>query len=287
MRPALIFLSYRRDDTGPYALALRSELEIRLDGVPIFLDLNRIQGGNLWAKVLDDALAKATVLIALIGQNWVGEMKDGHSRIESADDWVRKEVARALQHPSDGVLPVLVNCPQLPNPARLPEDLQKLFEIQAISIRTESWNTDVAHLCEVLETRFSVRVKKLGELLPQPDKLTAKEDPLSDEELEDATQKGWLNGWDVEIVHDASKTGYVRESLRKIFTCSSDIEAFEFANSLKGLTTELDHHPRLEIMYTSVTIRLSTFDAGYRITELDRIMASRIDRIFSRLHHSA
>ena len=287
MRPALIFLSYRRDDTGPYALALRSELELRLDGVPIFLDLYRIQGGNLWAQVLDDALTKASVLIALIGPNWIGETEDGRTRIENPEDWVRKEVARALRHPSGAVLPVLVNCRHLPDAGRLPEDLRKLLDIQAIAIRTESWNTDVAHLCEVLATRFSVRVKKPGELLPKPDSRMSGAKALSDKELDEARSEGWLDGWEVEIIHDASKTGFVRECLRKTFACASDMEAFDFVHGLKDLTRGLDHHPRLEIVYESVTIRLSTFDGGDRITIHDRIMASRINKIFEQIHQSA
>ena len=287
MRPALIFLSYRRDDTGPFALALRSELELRLDGVPIFLDLNRIQGGDLWAEVLDDALTKATLLIALIGENWEGEIEGGHTRLESDDDWVRKEVARALRHPADAVLPVLVNRSNLPDRKRLPEDLRKLLDIQAVSVRTSSWDVDVANLCKVLETRFAVPVKRVGELLPEPGEVKSLEEPLSDEALDKAAQKGLLNGWSVEMLHDANSTGLVRESLRKRFKCATDKEAFEFVNGMMPLTERLNHHPRVEIMYTSVTVRLSTFDAGYRITTHDRNMAVEIDRLFARVHRSS
>jgi hypothetical protein len=52
MRGLLVFVSYRRDDTGPFVLALRSELELRPDGVPVFVDVNRIQGGDRWPEAL-------------------------------------------------------------------------------------------------------------------------------------------------------------------------------------------------------------------------------------------
>jgi pterin-4a-carbinolamine dehydratase len=283
MRPALIFLSYRRDDTGPFALALRAELDLRLDGVPTFLDMNRIQGGNQWAEVLDDALAKATVLIALIGPNWAGEGDDGLTRLSDPKDWVRREVSLALRRPSGAVLPVLVNGARIPDRERLPRYLKKLFEAQTVPLRTQSWDSDVSRLCEVLETVFKVRVKRAGELLPVPNVLKKLEEPLSDEALEQTRQQGLLNGWEVEIVHDVDKTGFVRESLRKRFACASDTQAFEFVHRILPLTRALKHHPKIEMIFKSVVIRLSTLDAGHRITTFDRKMAVEIDKLFNAL----
>lgn len=283
MRPALIFLSYRRDDTGPFALALRAELDLRLDGVPTFLDMNRIQGGNQWAEVLDDALAKATVLIALIGSNWMGDGEDGKSRLDDPKDWVRKEVARALRRATQAVLPVLVNGARIPDRERLPRDLKKLFDAQAIPLRTQSWDADVGRLCEVLESTFKVRVKRASEMLPVPDPLKKIEDPLSDEALEKARRQGMLDGWEVEIVHDADKIGFVRESLRKRFDWPSDTQAFEFVHRIMPLTKSQKHHPKIELIFKSVVIRLSTLDAGHRITTFDRKMAVEIDKLFNAL----
>ena len=283
MRPAVIFLSYRRDDTGPFALALRAELELRLDGIPIFLDVSRIQGGDQWAAILDDALAKATILIALIGPNWTGEAADKPPRIEAEDDWVRREVARALAHPSDAVLPVLMNGATIPEKARLPEELWKLFEAQAVPLRAKSWNSDVENLCNVLEKKFLVRVKHLDDLFPSPSVPKTREKPLSDEELGELTRQGLLTGWEVEIIHDVWKTGFVREFLRKRFKCRGPSEAFAFVDKIMPITKALVHHPIIEIMFQSVLIRLSTFDAGHRITSIDRIMAGRIDAVFQSL----
>lgn len=283
MRPALIFLSYRRDDTGPFALALRAELDLRLDGVPTFLDMNRIQGGNQWAEVLDDALAKATVLIALIGPQWAGEDEEGRSRLDDPRDWVRREVALGLRRPTQAVLPVLVNGARIPDRERLPRDLKKLFEAQAIPLRTQSWDADVGSLCAVLESTFKVRVKKAGELLPVPNVLKKLEEPLSDAALDQTRREGLLNDWEVEIVHDADKTGFVRESLRKRFDCASDSQAFEFVHRIMPLTKSLKHHPKIEMIFKTVVIRLSTLDAGHRITTFDRKMAVEIDALFGTL----
>lgn len=283
MRPPVIFLSYRRQDTGPFALALRAELELRLDGVPIFLDISRIQGGDLWANVLDDALTKATILIALIGPNWIGEAEGQPSRMESDDDWVRREVARALRHPSGAVLPVLVNDAPLPSRESLPEDLWRIREFQAIPLRADSWNSDVTNLCQVLDDRFSVRVKRLDELLPMAGILAQLEERLSDKSLEETRRKGLLEGWEVEIIHDARKTGFVREFLRKRFACKSDEQAFEFVNKMMPIVRLLDHHPVIDMVYETVLVKLSTFDAGHNITTIDRKMAVEIDKLFESL----
>lgn len=283
MRPAVIFLSYRRDDTGPFALALRAELELRLDGIPIFLDVSRIQGGDQWAAILDDALAKATILVALIGPNWIGETADKPLRIEAEDDWVRREVARALAHPSDAVLPVLVNGATIPEKARLPEELWKLFDAQAVPLRAKSWNSDVENLCNVLQKKFLVRVKHRDDLFPTPNVTKGREKPLSDEDLEELTRQGLLDGWEVEIIHDVWKTGFVREFLRKRFECRGPTEAFTFVDRIMPITKALVHHPVIEVTFKWVLIKLSTFDAGHRITSIDRIMAGRIDDVFQAL----
>jgi pterin-4a-carbinolamine dehydratase len=283
MRPPLVFVSYRRRDTGPFALALRAELDLRLDGVPLFLDVNRIQGGDLWVQVLDDALTRASILIALIGPNWEGKTEGQAPRIGLADDWVRQEVARALRDPSDAILPVLVNRGAMPAEAELPDDVRRILAFQAIPLRAQSWDADIGNLCQVLEQRFSVRVKQLGELLPKPGKLSKLEEPLSNEALEKTCREGLLDGWDVEMVHDVRKSGYMREFLRKRFVCKSDAQAFDFVEALRGLTHQLEHHPVVEMVFKTVVIKLSTFDAGHRITTLDRRMAVAIDHLFNRL----
>lgn len=157
MRDTVVFVSYRRDDTGPIALALRAELDLRLAGVPVFVDLNRIQGGDLWPDVLEDALRKARVLIALIGTNWAGERDDGPPRIADSNDWVRRECARALAHPSGAILPVLVNGADLPSDTLLPDDLKRMRAFNALPLRTQSWDQDLRTICETLGAKFSLR----------------------------------------------------------------------------------------------------------------------------------
>ena len=46
-----IFLSYRREDAGPYARLLQSQLRDRFPDVQVFLDLDSIEAGLPFAEV--------------------------------------------------------------------------------------------------------------------------------------------------------------------------------------------------------------------------------------------
>jgi pterin-4a-carbinolamine dehydratase len=282
MRDQLVFISYRREDTGPGALALRAELDIRLDGAPVFVDVNRIQGGDLWSDVLDDALSKARILIALIGPAWVGPRPNGPDRIHDADDWVRKECARALRHPSGAVLPVLLGGARLPPLEELPEDLWPMLSLQALPLRIDSWDADLRAICTRMHERFGVRLKQPGKFLPNPSQLKRLVDPLSDEKLDAYQAEGALPGWRVETVHDVMGSGAVREFLKKTYRFDKDSSAFDFIHSLKGVTRKFKHHPIVEAKYADVTIRLSTWDAGHYITHFDVTIAIAVEKLSRR-----
>lgn len=63
------------------------------------------------------------------------------------------------------------------------------------------------------------------------------------------------------------------------FTFGDFSEAFGFMTRVAILVEKLDHHPEWSNVYNKVEIRLSTHDAGNRITEKDRHLAAEIDKI--------
>lgn len=282
MRDQLIFVSYRREDTGPGALALRAELDLRLDGAPIFVDLNRIQGGDLWSEVLDDALKKARILIALIGPAWLGPRPNGGYRIHDEDDWVRKECARALRHSPAAVLPVLLGGASMPRIDDLPEDLAPITSLQALPLRLDSWDPDLRAICLRMHERFGVRLRQEGKFLPLPSTLKRLVDPLSDAKLNAYQTEGELPGWRVETIHDVMGSGAVREFLKKTYRFTKDSFAFDFMHSLKSVTKKNKHHPIIEAKYADVSIRLSTWDAGHCITHFDIATAIAVDKLARR-----
>src|SRR5689334_8724392 len=93
----LVFLSYRREDSAPYALALKMHLEQELRSIQIFMDVQSIVGGDHWERMISKALRLARVFIILIGPNWMLKSQAEESRLIDPDDWVGREVSFALK----------------------------------------------------------------------------------------------------------------------------------------------------------------------------------------------
>jgi 4a-hydroxytetrahydrobiopterin dehydratase len=88
---------------------------------------------------------------------------------------------------------------------------------------------------------------------------------LSDIEIQRAL--GALPGW--------SRHG---DSVRRVFTFGNFPEAVTFITRLVPIAEGMNHHPDVDLRYRTVTVTLSTHDAG-GITHLDIEQAGRINRI--------
>jgi 4a-hydroxytetrahydrobiopterin dehydratase len=56
-------------------------------------------------------------------------------------------------------------------------------------------------------------------------------------------------------------------------------EAFAFMTRVALIAEKMDHHPTWTNTYNTVTIQLSTHDAGNTVTDRDRKMAKAIDQL--------
>jgi 4a-hydroxytetrahydrobiopterin dehydratase len=56
-------------------------------------------------------------------------------------------------------------------------------------------------------------------------------------------------------------------------------EAFGFMTKVALVAEKMDHHPHWSNVYNSVTIELTTHDAGNVVTEKDRKLAKAIDQL--------
>jgi 4a-hydroxytetrahydrobiopterin dehydratase len=68
------------------------------------------------------------------------------------------------------------------------------------------------------------------------------------------------------------------EAIVKEFPCDDFTHAMDFANHVAELAEEQDHHPDLEVRYSSVTVRLSTHSEG-GVTEADLKLAKAIENL--------
>ena len=57
------------------------------------------------------------------------------------------------------------------------------------------------------------------------------------------------------------------------------VESFVFMAKVAILAEKMNHHPSWHNVYNTVTIELTTHDAGNIVTEKDRDLASAIDKL--------
>ena len=67
--------------------------------------------------------------------------------------------------------------------------------------------------------------------------------------------------------------------LTQTFTFKNFIEAWAFMNKVALIAEKMDHHPNWSNVYNKVEIKLSTHDAGNKITDKDRKLAGEIDKL--------
>ena len=146
----VVFLSYRRIDTGGYAGRLTDALEMRFGKGSVFQDVAAITPGSNFVDAINAAVARCGVLIVLIGDTWLTE-KDaaGGQRLADTEDFVRLEVASALRQ-GRPVLPVLVEGAAMPAESSLPPELRALAQLQALELSDTRWEYDAERLANAV-----------------------------------------------------------------------------------------------------------------------------------------
>jgi hypothetical protein len=138
-----IFISYRRDDTAGYAGRLFDRLSQQFGSRSIFMDIDTIEPGEDFVKVIEDAVGSCNVLIALIGQHWLTLTDSaGRRRIDSPNDFVKLEIATALKR-DIRVIPVLVRGVQMPTLDVLPKELTGLERRNALVINDKEFHHQI------------------------------------------------------------------------------------------------------------------------------------------------
>jgi len=149
-----VFISYRRDDCAGHAGRLYDHLVERFGDDAVFMDIDAIEPGVDFGERIEHAIGSCSVLIALIGDDWL-DIKDsaGRRRLDNPADLVRLEIALALRRSDLPVIPVLVEGAAMPQAEQLPEDLQPLARRNALELSDGRWRYDADRLIEVVERR--------------------------------------------------------------------------------------------------------------------------------------
>jgi hypothetical protein len=189
-----IFISYRRDDAGGEAGRLFDDLTRAFGAATVFMDVAGIQPGIDFRQAIDQNVAAAGVLLAVIGPTWltVADATGSH-RIENPNDFVRLEIASALQR-NIPVIPVLVHGASMPAADAMPDDLKDLAYRNAVELTLARWNSDVALLIPALQSYVHHTPATAAQTVHAavPVQLPAPESPAIDRVIR--SKRSWIAG---------------------------------------------------------------------------------------------
>lgn len=147
-----VFISYRREDSAGYAGRLFDKISSNLGRrVEIFMDIDSIPPGEDFIKIIENAVGECDIVVAIIGRAWLTIAdKAGNRRLDNPEDFVRAEIAAALNR-NIRVIPVLVQGASMPPKEQLPASLAKLIRRQAIEVSDARWKYDTDRLVKTIE----------------------------------------------------------------------------------------------------------------------------------------
>src|SRR5688572_19682016 len=122
-----IFICYRRDDAAGYVHAIQKRLADRLGDDQVFMDIDSIEPGLDFERVIERSLASCSIVLALIGKRWSPE------KLRNSRDFIHLEIRTALKK-KIRVIPVLLEGAEMPKPEALPADLAPFSRRQAYEV---------------------------------------------------------------------------------------------------------------------------------------------------------
>jgi hypothetical protein len=169
MMAAKVFISYRREDSAAYAGRIQDRLEREFERDLLFIDVDGIPLGLNFVKVLREEVAKCGVLLAVIGRDWLDVRdEDGTRRLDNPNDFVRIEIATALQREIP-VIPILLDGTRVPKADQLPKDLKELALRNGLDVRYVSFHADMDKLIRGLKGHVGASRQPM----PEPPPLSA------------------------------------------------------------------------------------------------------------------
>jgi len=157
----MIAISYRRQDSSPVAGRLYDRLQAEFGKGSVFMDFDSIPYGVDFREHIKQTLKRAKVVVAIIGPEWAGGRGTANRRIDDPTDFVRLEIASALEQGTP-IIPVLINNMAMPEANTLPPELEGLAFRNGLALDA---GIDFHHHADRLIAGIH---KVLGPQAPQP-----------------------------------------------------------------------------------------------------------------------
>ena len=153
-----IVVSYRRTDAA-MAGRIFDRLAQHFGKANVFIDIDDVPFGVDFRKHIGDALQSSNILIAVVGEKWLGPQDGGKFRIMNEADPVRVELETALKRDIT-VLPVLLDGSSMPDPADLPEPIRDFAYRNAIEVESgRDFNMHIERLIRAMEQTLGIKAK--------------------------------------------------------------------------------------------------------------------------------
>lgn len=282
-----LFLTYRRLDSAPWTALLHRDLDQAFGADIAFRDTDAIRVSQDWEQRLHSALAECRMLVAMIGPKWLSITGEGYiRRIDEDGDWVRKEIESALAR-GVPVLPVRVGGAVPIQRKHLPASLRTLGE--GVALSDDSWGHDLERVLVEVERATGRERRPASVAIPRSegragDKRRAllRASELSDAQVIEALRD--LPGWKLVPAHDPKARNHVPVDIEKPYEFKRGktgfLDAMAFMQAAAPHIDKLNHHPRWENTWATVTVRLSTWDLGHRVSMLDVELARYLDQLY-------
>ncbi|MCA0455612.1 MAG: toll/interleukin-1 receptor domain-containing protein [Chloroflexi bacterium] len=234
-QPQKIFINYRRSLNKHVAGRIFSYLKDTFGDDRLFFDTAYQDLGGKWPAKLTQEVMHCSVLLVIIGDNWLTEL---NSRSKTKErDWVREEINTVFKQNRDcHIIPVLIDDAKLP----LEKDankgikklIKKLVQLEAVVINHHNFDQDMANLAQYLRVLI---------------------DPSSSVPVKLPTYTGIVK------IHETFPSNAVQESIRE-------------AKEIRILTTWITNWPDLEYYIEiaakrGIKIRVLLIDPDCEIAE--------------------
>ena len=177
-----IFISYRRKGGDVSAKLVSEALKNR--GYTTFYDYDALKGGTFDKRIRQEVI-DCTDMVLVLPPNAL-------DRCESKDDWVRMEIALALQH-GKNIIPVMLDGFQFPED--LPEDIAQVRYYNGVRFHMEFFDAVIDRIIEKLS--FDLNAKQEQEPVAPPKKSVETRIPdqtpaARQESPQNTEPRGWL-----------------------------------------------------------------------------------------------
>lgn len=269
----LIFISYRRRDSSAVSRWLADEISETYGTHSVFIDVDTIRIGDDWTKRIDNALSAASVLIVVIGPMWLRISDDaGRRLLDQPSDWVRKEILYAIKNKKT-VIPLVISKAELPKQSSLPSYIKQLTDFQSFELRDEHWHRDLKSLFY----RFDeIGFKRIGQIMTWPFPVINLK-VLADNEIKEFINKN--TNWALVSSKIPGKEPDTTIELTKTFKFHSFEDAMDFMSNASQYISKVNHQPRWQNIWKSVTVWLTTWDIGFRPSLLDIELAEHFEKL--------